>query len=257
MQVSHERARRLIVFVHGFGGRATETWTDFAQSGRIGQWWQESDMLFVGYRSFRDDISSVADELREYIPGFYPTPHPEAMSVMGLQVRDDISSPYEELVLVGHSLGGLVIRCALVDAAQEWIHSIPRSARPIILCARTRLFSPASAGFRPAGLLGLAKALGILRIAGFVLWMSGPYQDLQPGSSMIAHTQERTEMLYRTTSEPALQASILWANPDEVVKAEWYATDMYRTSVRGQSHMTVCKPHDGYPRPWQFVETGR
>ncbi len=214
-------------------------------------------MLFVGYKSTRDNITSVADRLRRKLPDFYPIPFPPAMNVKGVAPRDDVSTPYEELILVGHSLGGLVIRCALVDAAQHWVNETPGTALPILLSAQTRLFSPASAGFRPAGFLALAEALGWLRGAEIRLRMSSAYTDLQPGSSTLVGTKERTEELCRTSQVPALRARILWANPDDVVMAEWYSTDAFRDSEDGQSHLTVCKPDDNYPRPWQFVETGR
>ncbi|SFU10859.1 hypothetical protein SAMN04487915_11158 [Arthrobacter sp. ov118] len=256
MYASHERAKRLIIFVHGFLGQTVSTWKEFQHSGRVGQWWREADMLFVGYKSTRVNVASVGHLLIRQLPLFFPTPFPPAMQVKGVAVRDDTMSPYEELILVGHSLGGLVVRCALVEAAQQWHYSPPGTERPILLSAQTRLFSPATAGFRPAGFLGLAEAFGMRGISEMYLRMSSAYLDLQPDSSMIQETQSRTKYFYEKTSEPALQARILWANPDNVVKAEGYMTDLFADSVDGKSHLTVCKPHDGYTRPWQFVESG-
>lgn len=221
----------------------------------MGRWWQQSDLLFVGYESERENTSSVADRLRRSLPAFYPAPFPSAMMVDGKAARDDISSPYEELILVGHSLGGLVIRCALVQAAKSWVYGAPGTERPILLSAQTRLFSPANAGFSPTGFLGLAKALGFLGVAEVRLRQSPAYLDLQPGSSLIVDTRQLTEEFFERTLAPALQARILWANPDDVVKAEEYKMDL-RDSADGQSHLTVCKPHDRYLRPWQFLERG-
>lgn len=258
MYVSQSTASRLVVFLHGFGGNALSTWAQFDKSGSVGQWWQESDMLFVGYRSTRENITSVADRLRKELPNFYPVPFPPAMTIDGVAAREDVSSPYEELVLVGHSLGGLIIRCALVDAVQQWVNNGKKIAsRPILLSAQTRLFSPASAGFRPAGLLGLAEEIGALQVAQLRLGMSSAYRDLQPGSSLIEETRSRTERLFQATSETSLQASILWANPDNVVKAEWYGTDKFRQSTDwGRLHTDVCKPSTDYGLPWHFVEQG-
>lgn len=258
MYISRATATRLIVFLHGFGGDALSTWTQFQRSGTRGLWWQESDMLFVGYRSTKENITSVADRLRTEIPNFYPVPFPPAMTINGVTARENVSLPYKELVLVGHSLGGLIIRCAVVDSVQHWVNNgQDMTARPVLLSAQIRLFSPASAGFRPAGLLGLAEEIGILQVAQLRLGMSSAYRDLQPGSSLIDETRSRTERLYHRTSEPSLQASILWANPDNVVKAEWYATDKFRQSTDwGKLHTDVCKPSIAYALPWHFVEQG-
>ncbi|MHA7209549.1 alpha/beta fold hydrolase [Arthrobacter sp. MDT1-65] len=259
LYVSHRRARRLIVFVHGFRGHAVTTWTEFGRSGRVSTWWMESDMLFVGYASTRDNITSVADRLNTELPRFYPRPFPPAMNVGGVAAREDVQLPYEELILVGHSLGGLIIRCALAQAAQDWLYALNRSDEPphVILTAQTRLFSPASAGFRPAGFLAVVKGAGVWPAIELFLRMSSAYTDLQPGSSLIADTRRRTERLFERTKLSALQARTLWANPDEVVLAEIYETDSFRASVDGQSHGTVCKPRSGYRRPWYFVEKGR
>lgn len=256
LHVSHIRARRLVVFVHGFRGRATSTWNKFPQSGQVGKWWQESDMLFVGYESMRENISSVADRLNTRLPHFYPTPFAPAMTVEGIPARDDISSPYEELILVGHSLGGLIIRIALADAAQQWVNS-QGTIRPPLLSGQTRLFSPASGGFQPAGLLRLFMAGAMWEVIEMYLRTSSAYTELQPESPTIVDTKKRTESLFEKTGFSALQASILWANPDNVVRAAWYATDRFRDSADGQSHSTVCKPKAEYLRPWQFVEVGQ
>lgn len=255
---SHQKARRLIVFVHGFGGRAVATWTDFPLSGQMGTWWEESDMLYVGYKSMKENITSVADRLRTELPRFYPTPYFPAMEVGGVKARDDISSEYEDLILVGHSLGGLVIRIALAYVAQQRSNSSPSAAAapPFLLEAQTRFFSPASAGFRSGGALGIIGAAGVWPVIEMFLRASSAYTDMDPESSLIKGTREKTERLAREGFY-SLRARILWANPDGVVKAEEYDTDLYRDSADDTSHGSVCKPSSDYQRPWQFVETGR
>ena len=100
--------RRLIVFVHGFLGKAVGTWLDFPEidTGRPeNQWWVESDLLFVGYKSTKDDITGVANRIRQQLSRFYPLPPQDALTVAGNPVRADLMSPYEELILVGHTGG--------------------------------------------------------------------------------------------------------------------------------------------------------
>lgn len=259
--LSESPPERLVVFVHGFGGQAVGTWERFPESARVGDWWRASDMLFVGYDSVRDSIAGAANRLRRHLPDFYPRPPAELLDIEGVTLRPLPSSPYQELVLVGHSLGGVVVRRALSDAAGAWLdqrETDPKTLRPALLGAKVRLFSPASAGFRSAGWLGLVQASPIWIAVNMYLRRSSAYSDLQPGSQFLADTRRRTETL--VTSHPddlrALRASILWANPDEVVLTERYDSDLVDDTVDNTTHRGVCKPCDSYPTPWRFVESG-
>lgn len=258
MYVSHGTCKRLVVFVHGFGGKATSTWDDFRSSGNVSSWWRDADLLFIGYDSTKDNITAVANRIRRNFPRFYPTPFQPAMVVGGVQARDDIIAPYTELIILGHSLGGLVARRVMADAAEAWIQDEDKSSvRPAVLDARLRLFSPASAGFRAAGLLGLLKASPFWPAVNMYLRESSAYTDLQPGSITLVDTRRRTEKLAVISSDMcALRAQIIWANPDEVVIAERYDTDRVDESVDGTSHISICKPDAQYSAPWRFAETG-
>lgn len=216
-------------------------------------------MLFVGYDSTRENITGVADSLRHNLPRFYPSPLVDAMIVSEEPARDDIYAPYQELIIIGHSLGGLIVRRALADCAQLWLNE-PKHAhsqRPSILDAKVRLFSPASAGFRAAGLLGTVKASGIWPALEMYLRRSSAFTDLQPGSSTLSDTRNRTQLLATQPGLEALRAELLWANPDDVVLPERYDTDAYWDSISGQTHRSVCKPNTNYPAPWLFARAGR
>jgi alpha-beta hydrolase superfamily lysophospholipase len=169
---------------------------------------------------------------------------------------------YDEVYLVGHSLGGLVIRRALADVAQAWNEEreLDKDApRPRLLDARVRLFSPASAGFQPKGRLALLKALGMWSTVDLVLSQSAAYHDLQPGSQLLESTRKRTEALVKNdkVSFAALRAQIVWANPEHVVATERYDSDPVQASANDTTHLSVCKPHAQYRLPWIFVETGK
>jgi alpha-beta hydrolase superfamily lysophospholipase len=258
--VSHTPPRRLVVFVHGFGGNGLKTWRRFSDSGSVSAWWRESDLLFVSYDSLRRTPVSVADTLRDELPRFFPQMPDDVRLPGGTSLRT-AAGRYEQLYLVGHSLGGVVIRRALADVAKDW--SDRRAAdeaapRPVLLEAELRLFSPASEGFRPAGVLGLAKALRLWSRLAPLLAMSAAYQDLQVGSPMLTATRERTQELVRRDgrSFAALRAPIVWADPENVVADERYDSDPVHFRARDTTHISVCKPNDGYHLPWVFVETG-
>lgn len=256
--VSEVRARRLVVFIHGWRGKAKETWGDFGVRPPSDQWWSESDLLFVQYDSVKERVTSVADRLRQHIGDFYPTPSAEMLVREGAKARDDISTPYEELILVGHSLGGLVIRRAMVDALDEWRYlNLDATERPTILDGCLRLFSPASAGFEPSDWLGVLRAAPLWWIAEMFLSYGSPYKSLQPKSSLIQATRSRTEAY----AEPAelrrlIAAYILWASHESVVETERYTTDALTRSAHRTTHQSVCKPNANYVIPFTFVARG-
>jgi hypothetical protein len=259
--LSPNKPERLVAFVHGFRGSALSSWRQFPESGTEGAWWLTSDMLFVGYDSLKDSIPGVAGRLRRELPALYPTLPSDLIELDGEHARAVSDQPYRELVLVGLSLGGVIVRRALCDVAQKWRDdrmADPRAPRPALLDARVRLFSPASAGFRAAGWLGLVRASTVWRAANLHLRRSSVYTDLQPGSTFLEETRRRTEKLVEADREghAALRASILWANPDNVVLAERYDTDPIDEPVDQTTHRSVCKPNAVYRRPREFVEKG-
>jgi pimeloyl-ACP methyl ester carboxylesterase len=259
--LSHDQPTRLVVFVHGFMGDPIGTWQRFPGGARDRAWWRACDMLFVGYDSVRDNITGVAARLRRWLPQLYPQLDPRIAEIGGMAVGTRDGSPYAELVLVGHSLGGVVLRRVLADVAEGWLRqreADPDAPRPHLLAARLCLFSPASAGFRAAGLLGIAQASSLWPAINMYLRRSSAYTDLQPESPILAATRNRTEALVEASPGDldVLRARILWASPDNVVVTERYSSDHIDDAADGTSHSSVCKPRAAYVDPWAFVEGG-
>jgi pimeloyl-ACP methyl ester carboxylesterase len=259
--LSHSQPERLVVFVHGFGGKAISSWQQFPLGAVGSDWWRHSDMLFVGYPSKSDDISGVADRLRQGVEHFYPALPEELLEVGGKRLRDTAEAPYRELFLVGHSLGGVVVRRSLCDAAQRWLLALdkdPKAPRPALLEAQVRLFSPASAGFRAAGFLGALRATRRWGAIEMFLRRSSAYSDIQQGSVTLTNLSDETAALLELKDPrlQALRAHILWASPDRVVLAERYKTDYPSNFAHGADHRSVCKPQAAWPLPWTFVEEG-
>jgi hypothetical protein len=262
LYLSHSQPERLVVFVHGFWGGALKTWQRFPEGGLTRRWWRASDMLFIGYPSGSENITGTADRLCRQLPRFFPNLPQGVLEERGASVRPPAESPYSELLLVGHSLGGVVVRRALCEAAHSWLEQRKVDAqapRPPLLEAETRLFSPASAGFRPSGRLGQIKATPLLWLfCRIKLQGSSAFNDLQEGSQILIGTQKRTEEFLSQYSNElcALRACILWANPENIVVTERYTSDHCSCAADGTNHLSVCKPSDTYQIPWRFVETG-
>ena len=148
----------------------------------------------------------------------------------------------------------------LSDAAQDWIDTKrPHDSRPALLDSQNRMFSPASAGLRVGGILGLARAVPAWTAIEMIARRASAYTDLQPNSVTLKEIKDRTEALRPDidTELQALRANIVWASPDNVVIAERYKTDLVDVSWDGKSHTSVCKPHRGmFDLPWKFVRSG-
>jgi triacylglycerol esterase/lipase EstA (alpha/beta hydrolase family) len=193
---SSTQPERLIVFVHGFAGRAVRTWNEFAASGQSNDWWRASDMMFVGYQSLREQPAETAAWLRQRLDDFYPLLPQGFLTRSGFAVRTPSDEPYRELFLVGHSLGGVVLRLALLQQAREWTSTVnPGHTQPVpsLLEATLRLFSPASAGFQPAGLVALATSLRSLAYA--LLRVAPAFSALSMESDLLLRTRAETEAL--------------------------------------------------------------
>lgn len=122
-----------VVFIHGFGGNAKETWGSFpklvSDDPNLKNW----DVISLGYNtglmpdirglwSGKPDIQKLADYLRTTI-------------------TSDFSAKYKRIVLVAHSMGGLVTQRALLD--------LP-SADRVRLIHGVVLFGTPSLGLRKA-----------------------------------------------------------------------------------------------------------
>ncbi|MGC0370550.1 esterase/lipase family protein [Microbacterium sp. SLBN-111] len=257
-QVSAKTPKRLVVFLHGWKGHADTTWGGFATEPSSSQWWSESDLLFLEYDSVHARITTTADRLRQHLPTFYPIPYQGMLVRDGLMVRADVTTPYEELYLVGHSLGGLVLRVAKLEAMTEWeLRDFKDISRNDILDGILRLFSPAIAGFDPTGRLGAIMEFAPLRwIIDLYLAYGSATKELGVTSLLLAETRSRTESYgsnpdYRSL----LGAAILWAENESVVKPHKYRIDVQRTA-EGRDHRSVSKPEVGYILPFKFVEFG-
>lgn len=245
MEISHEgdkrrpwvlyaargEVARLVVFLHGFNSSAVGAWHRFEESGQATDWWRESDMLFVGYDSWGEHPEETATWFRERIQHFYPVLPDEYLSKRDSRIREPSKHGYHELVLVGHSLGGFVLRLALCLEAGRWIHEDrerdPNAERPVLLDGAVRLFSPASAGFQPAGLIGMLKATCLWSAANVALRRSPAFIALERGSELITTTRARTEDLVNEHGKDlvALRAHIVWARPENVVERQGYEKD--------------------------------
>lgn len=259
-RLAPEPPARLVVFVHGWKSSHLNAWPSFHDaSAQASPWWRESDMLFLSYDSRHRDPAAMADELREVLLAVYPRRPPgvaafAATTAVPAQVGD-----YAELHLVGHSLGGTIVRRMVADLGLDTRANEAPGRQRLLADAQVRLFSPALGGFDPKGdwwAIGL-DWITTRKLARKFMKHDAAYQALQQESGFLQALQRDTERLARERRDvSAFTAQILWANPDTIVDHHNYERDD-SYSQSGVNHRTVCKPRRGaYEVPWHFVEHG-
>jgi|GEM_PF-4091944 len=120
-----EQRSKLVIFIHGFDGDYIGTWGDlpyvlkeFADTQTILLNW---DYLFIGFETvwLRSSVR-IADELSQWIDD-------------ALVGEDPFEHPYEEIALVGHSLGTLIVRHCILSAQCRNFATIEAVTRAIVI----------------------------------------------------------------------------------------------------------------------------
>jgi pimeloyl-ACP methyl ester carboxylesterase len=262
-----QSVERAVVFVHGFNGSARDTWTDFlslVDEPGAGEWWAASDLYFFDYQwaSVFSQLINNTLGLYKFIRATFPNP----TDLLGKENPfRDRSFQYRELMLVGHSEGGLLLRKAILEAAQREqnlqsfldSNKSGESEPPLamgLLMAHMRLFAPALGGEMLTGLFGIVASLPI--ISNFLV-SSAAKRGMSPSSAAVTEARKQTDRYADKLPYDCFRAHIIWAENDLVISAEKYEKDKQCLNFpKGTSHTSVCKPTQSYPLPLEFVELG-
>lgn len=250
--------KTLVLFVHGWGGSAGESWDDFAGLAEPLAEMRTADALFFDYPTLTDSVSFAAkkfrvflmDAVREPATAFIDGSLPAAASPRGPAFR------YERIVVVAHSMGAVVVRRALLDG--EKARPEERLTDGEFAKFRLLLFAPAHTG-SPIPLL-IASGLGLDFLPGAALVGSllrlhfVSLRDLEEGSRCLQDL-ERDNAQCRAAREapgeiaPHLRATVYHARGDKVVTQHDFDADYPFYAVMGRNHRSICKPAAGYLGP--------
>jgi Alpha/beta hydrolase family len=264
-----------VIFVHGFKGHPLKTWgalADLACSDSS-DFWQRSDLFFFYYRAEELHIDSSAHKLARYIGALFPTPPAEMFErslkkhdwTLSLSLRFARVRPapytYSNLYLVGHSLGGVVIRRCIADELQPFSLAPGVPTQSPFFIAITRLFAPAHLGFKPSGWTGAAfnvsQQLLLGRVLEATMYTHRAYAHLKPDSRTIKDLRAITETLAsHYPSAASLSAHLLWGDDEQIVEPGRYVCDMAKNEhyEPGKGHRDICKPTRNFRRPLEFIE---
>jgi pimeloyl-ACP methyl ester carboxylesterase len=262
-----------VIFVHGLLGNSVSTWWRFQRlidEEKSRDYWSRCDLYFYRYDSFGHHVSELSERFRGFLQLVFPRPSIDSFELGVLPEIREILAPgvpveepklperYTSLLLIGHSLGGVVIRQALVDFATTWtIRSEDRTWTEPYLKASVRLFSPAIRGFQPSGVRGFLYHYAATKpVVGAIFDSLASLRELNKDSQRLADLQVDTERFAKESPwMTALSADLLYASTDIVYPGR-YQCDLPQRTQPGQDHESICKPHSKYPDPLWFAQLG-
>ena len=243
---------RAVVFVHGFGGEAQGTWDQFASLLPLQPQAAGRDLFFFGYDSLAQQAPISAAEFRDFLVDLWTDPVTRLI-LPGLSDarRADPAFRYQHVTLVAHSLGAIVVREALVQAALEdpphpWVHHVSLV-----------LFAPAHTGARAAE-LG-KELLGVLPSSIEAALKGGTHAaipvllDLEPGSETLKALATSTEDLLAQGYDSLRAKVVVMGTKDQVVHSVRFCKDPGPRRAVGLGHIRVCKPDPAYTAPLGYL----
>jgi pimeloyl-ACP methyl ester carboxylesterase len=241
-----------VVFVHGFGGAATATWDEFADRLPEHPECAGHDLLFYGYDSLTVQAPVSAALLRKFLHALATDP---VNSVMAGSLSIDrglgAAFRYHRIVILAHSLGAVVVREALIQAAGDPV------MRPWIPLVRLALFAPAHCGARVTELA--EEAIGAFKLSWLKLAASGykayaqVLKDLEEGSATLRRLEKETTALIDAGLTALRAEVVVQGERDRIVNQAVFCSDPGPEVELGMGHTAVCKPSAAYQAPIDYV----
>lgn len=241
---SYSDPENLIVFVHGFGGSATGTWNNFPSILLFDQKFSKSDLIFYGYNTFSGQAGDHAGDLYAFINlCIQPLANKILPELQGLPERS-----YQRIVFVAHSLGAILVRQVQLHgyiAKKAWVDQ-----------SELVLFAPAHNGVELISLV-MEALPGLSNLFGIFAKMRYPILnalDANKSNSILNSIKTQTEALQNQgLAEFSKAKLVVYAKGDKVVNNFAYLFDSPPEIIDGASHMSVCKPKDGFFKPAELL----
>lgn len=245
------------MFVHGFFGDCIETWgqfPDLCDSRDLGAGrdiWARSDLYFYDYGAEKDFVTRSASGLAQFLKRIFPRPEMPLFELPDLgapKIRDPWLA-YSRVILVGHSLGAVVIReCLQNQLRPSNFKEVPAWASVCEL----RLFAAAHLGFQCAGWKEFLFRMAPKYITS-IPTISRAFNDLQKTSDVLVNLKPRTEELAQ--AHPQVAALLMYGSNEDFVTPGYFDCDPNLEWRDGHDHVTICKPDKKFLDPFEFVTT--
>jgi hypothetical protein len=237
---SHVEPTKLVIFIHGFNGSAIGTWDDFPKLIQVHEKFEDADVIFFGYDSLKMQAANMKLRFYELLQ---EAVKPSNMPFPGRDLPADFE--YPKIIIVGHSLGAVVCRLALLYAHDLQCTWLPR--------CHTVFFAPAHWGSRvPENFKECFVGFGTF-LRAFAITKYPIIADLTTGSIMLTDLQSRTQQVCAIgQAPPHVKADgIIWAERERVVVNNRFCSDSPEIDIPGTTHTSVCKPEMQFLHPFE------
>lgn len=249
VMLSRKPTKKLLLFVHGFNGSPYSTWDNFAGYIPTRQEFSGHDVIFYNYdsKNVQTTVSGITfcDFLHEITK--VANPFEKAFRGTGLQRSEDFR--YEEIVLVGHSLGSIVLRHALIhsDTAEKyWWANI----------SKLILFAPAHKGAIAVKPLLELFYPWFAPLASLVRIKIPTIDDVDLGSPTctIHGLLAKSEKLEQANKSNLVKSKVvIWAETEKIVKNEIFHIDPPGVIFYKKRHTTLCSPYMKFLEPVDII----
>lgn len=248
----------LIVFVHGFNGKAKATWNDFPALIPNEPKFHAADIIYYGYDGVFTQATISAVELRKHLEGFLKCP----VATFDDSVPDSRKGSrngwkgYDKVVLVGHSLGAVICRLVLLFAHRKH-KDAGSSTSPWPRDVKLILFAPAHLGTDVANLAAQLVApipvLGNL-LAPLAKSRAQVVRDLEIDSPTLKDLRECVKEALAGGADQLVANTVAFGVSERVVVTNVFCADPTPDVVDGHNHTSVCKPTNTFKTPIEFIE---
>jgi triacylglycerol esterase/lipase EstA (alpha/beta hydrolase family) len=242
-QWARDPTGKVFLFVHGYGGNAIGSWSEFNVRLPDEASCRKADIIFYGYNGIRADVISSASLLFRFLDRMVSSAPDFVNSTLPASARRPSSFSFQEIVIVAHSLGAVITRWALLfahDNQRDWLN-------------RTRfvLFAPAHTGANVARLATWAfSRLPIaLPLTALYKFYSPLVDQLEPGSEILQYLEQRTTAAIAAGALSLRPVRVFIAEYENIVTNLPFGGDPSPIAFDGTNHFSICKPRAAFTRP--------
>lgn len=243
---SHNPDKSLLVFIHGFKGKALRTWNSFPYMLDTSSKYRSYDVLFYGYCSRPGRIQNIALSLDDDMKRLYKDPG-EIIPSMKNEFDKREGGIWDKVKIAAHSMGAVVARRAVFDVYLQGGPSPDDWANKLSLT----YFAPAHTGASAINLVGEAFHNIPIPVAAFLKGFYPCLRDLEDSSLTLAELRDDQAKFPDNVKKKVAATKVILAEKDGVVNQNRFPGDPPARQIRGVGHSAVCKPSMDFKDPLQ------